>query len=148
MTTSAVVFLDIDGVLNSDPWLDTVRPKATTSAEAIDARHVLLLNRLVLPGIKWVLSSSWRYAVSYVDVNGFLHSHGWLGVLSGATPLMFSEWRGPAIRRWCAENKWRGPIVILDDIDVSPYTSEHVLVDSNVGLTYDNVTTALRILNR
>ena len=58
-----VIFLDIDGVLNSDEYVDKVKKSDIQGIERdIDIEKVKLLKRAIdETGAKVVLSSSWRY---------------------------------------------------------------------------------------
>ena len=58
-----VIFLDIDGVLNSDEYLDKVKNSDIQGIERdIDVEKVKLLKRAIdETGARVVLSSSWRY---------------------------------------------------------------------------------------
>lgn len=101
-----VVFLDIDGVLNSARYLLQLeakhralghagpsRPKRETTCACfklehqIDAIAVERLNRLVIAsGAKIVISSSWRKQLDLSELREVLATHGLVGEVVGQTP--------------------------------------------------------------
>lgn len=101
-----VIFLDIDGVLNSEAHLrrlddqhrqrghtDSVRPKHETTCECyrlecqIDRDAVVRLNRLVAEtGAKIVISSSWRKLIDPPELCRVLVNHGLVAEIIGETP--------------------------------------------------------------
>lgn len=101
-----VIFLDIDGVLNSEAHLRSLdeqhrqlghasptRPKHETTCECyrlecqIDRAAVARLNRLVAEtGAKIVVSSSWRKLLDPPELHRVLTSHGLVAEIIGETP--------------------------------------------------------------
>lgn len=101
-----VIFLDIDGVLNSEAHLrrldeqhrqrghtDPTRPKHETTCECyrlecqIDRDAVARLNRLVAETrAKIVVSSSWRKLLDPLELHRVLESHGLVAEIVGETP--------------------------------------------------------------
>lgn len=101
-----VVFLDVDGVLNSETFMlkreelhhqlghaDPSRPKRETTCECfrlacqIDRDAIARLNRLVAEtGAKIVVSSSWRKLLDPPELHRVLVSHGLVGEIIGETP--------------------------------------------------------------
>lgn len=93
------LFLDIDGVLNSETFLkrleagyDAADPQAKLIWFAwknqIDRAAVTLLNEIVhaVPDLKIVLASSWRLFVDLDTIQDLLTSFGFIGRLYGETP--------------------------------------------------------------
>jgi hypothetical protein len=101
-----VIFLDIDGVLNSETHLrrldeqhrqlgheDPTRPEHETTCECyrlecqIDRAAVARLNRLVAEtGAKIVVSSSWRKLLDPPELHRVLANHGLIAEILGETP--------------------------------------------------------------
>lgn len=101
-----MIFLDIDGVLNSEAHLrrlddqhrqrghaDPTRPKHETTCECyrlerqIDRNAVTRLNRLVVKtGAKIVVSSSWRKLLDPPELHRILMNHGLIAEIIGETP--------------------------------------------------------------
>lgn len=139
-----VVFLDMDGVLNSDAYFKAhgARPdedvppsrdewRATVGTDEwwismVDPEAVRRLNRVVHgSGAKVVVSSSWRYHCDPETMQRVLDARGFEGEVVGRTPLtpempegMRDLGRGPEIEVWLAKNKHLDieAFVILDDI--------------------------------
>ena len=59
-----VIFVDVDGVLNSDDFIDSVKGK-----QDIDIKTVLLLKRAIEEtGAKIVMDTSFRYTQSFLQI--------------------------------------------------------------------------------
>ena len=106
-----IVFLDIDGVLNTTAYIDRAIARAeasdfspTTSSESlaslIDPERVELLNEIVeATGARVVASSDWRELASVSELEDILASRGFEGDLIDATPRMKAP-RGEQIQAW------------------------------------------------
>ena len=154
-----ILFLDVDGVLNSDEYYNYIRPVRKNLKfpdSKIDPDAVNLLNYIVAKtDCEIVVSSAWRYGKTLDALVRLFHEMGiekdifdmtkWdVNTLKGVTP------RGDEIQGWLDENK---EIVtkyaILDDSyamsdEQLPYT---VFTDDKVGLTEENAEEIIRILN-
>lgn len=106
-----VIFLDIDGVLNSASFVrkledkhrvldhgDHFRPKRNTTCTCfalenqIDAAAVARLNRLVSEtDAKVVISSSWRKLFDPIELHRILSEHGLIAEIIGETPDAHNE---------------------------------------------------------
>ena len=116
-----VVFLDIDGVLNSNLYDRQIR---TATDGNIDESRLDLLKQLVeQTGAVIVLSSSWRKhwdmdpaggdAIGR-ELNTVFRKHGLK--IGGKTPCLASGERAEEIRTWLTEHKTEvESFVILDD---------------------------------
>lgn len=102
-----VIFLDIDGVLNSTSWrreqLENSMPGSSRErrmARLIDPTTVARLNTLVArSGAEVVLSSSWRLTLEVEQMQQVLDIVGFDSRLAGRTPR--PEEHDPAVhRRW------------------------------------------------
>ena len=163
MPPSSIIFLDIDGVLNS---VET-RMSAPTSLSLIEASRPAptLLERLArlctATSSALVLSSTWRLSTSERDeVEASLSGAG-LQPLFGDTPITTHPTGGAAdraaeIRQWLAES---APVSVvawlaLDDLDLHGWCPELVpeqhfeLVDDAVGLSDANVDSAIAKLQQ
>jgi hypothetical protein len=170
-----IAFLDMDGLVNCETWLreiaagtaqrSTVRlPSGAEQHVLVDPAKLKVLNLLVRPGIEWVLSSTWRGDGSErarSQVQSFLEQLGWLGQLSGSTPvqrmtpLRDRRSRGEEIAAWLDANGILRErigrsvrIAILDDDDdIDPLKDHWVAVDEKVGFTAENALRALSLLD-
>ena len=109
-----VIFLDVDGVLNSDEYFDKIRNKKTTDIEReIDINKVIELKKAVdETGASVVLSSSWRYSSKLFNNLKQLFMN--YNIVLGNTPLMRKD-RGIEIKKWLEEHPDTEDYVILDD---------------------------------
>ena len=79
-----VIFVDVDGVLNSDDFIDSVKGK-----QDIDIKTVLLLKRAIEEtGAKIVMDTSFRYTQSFLKVQEMLLQNG---IMFDKTPFIDNE---------------------------------------------------------
>jgi len=168
-----VLFLDIDGVLNSD----------RTLYDDVSLEDDLIMNLKAIidkTGAKIILSSSWRcipsavqklmgkldehdlylsgltkdgVEVSTVEALGFKPTERYTDTdYSGSCPKDITHDRGAEIAVWLDEHQDRvDSFVILDDedYDIKLYYPSHlVLTRYETGLTEANVEEAIKILNK
>lgn len=117
-----VIFLDIDGVLNSDEYFDKIEGLNIEGIEKqIDVEKIKLLKRAVEEtGSNVVLSSSWRYTRNAQYLKQLLLQYG---ILADSTPFMKNK-RGEEIKGWLEEHKDTEDFVILDDEIFDSYDEE------------------------
>ena len=132
-----VIFLDVDGVLNSD--------RTQSGYTFVDNRQMKNLKHIInMTGAKVVLSSDWRYDRDDPRYNGdYLELEAELlkyGVrLYGFTPEL------PSCHR---EHSEVGDFVILDDrTDIEPNKDHWVQTVMRRGLGVEEAESAIRILN-
>jgi hypothetical protein len=147
--TMKVIFLDIDGVLNNQPWLAEQR-----SFKNFCPANVEMLNFIIrATGAKIVISSNWR--MYPYDLPALFKAQGVIGEIVGYTPLpaqthngiLCASLRGNEINAWLKES---GPIeryIILDDGD-DMGKLEIMLVQTNParGLTLEDAKNAVSLL--
>ena len=113
-----VIFVDVDGVLNSDDFIDSVKGK-----QDIDIKTILLLKRAIdETGAKIVMDTSFRYTQSFLKVQEMLLQNG---IMFEKTPFIDNE-RGKEVKQYLAENKDIEDYVLLDD-DIFPDFDEEIL---------------------
>ena len=165
-----IVFLDVDGVLNSEALLrakdDEHRTRGCPARcecyrleHLIDPAAVTRLNRVLsATGAKVVISSSWRKLLDPDELRRVLRDHGFDGEVIGETPdgpndPAFVDWhdrieRGHEIAHWLAEH--HGEVtgfVILDDCsDMAWLRPKLVQTDASVGFTDADAEAAIRML--
>lgn len=144
-----VIFLDIDGVLNSDPFLkDQHDIGSFEDVDHIDPSRINILNKLIHEtGASIVISSAWRLQFKFDNLALFLNKLGINGAIIDRT-IDFKNIRDLEISKWIADNK-PSNIVILEDChdmnDLLPFT---VMTDPDVGLSEEDVISAIAILNK
>ena len=109
-----VIFLDIDGILNSDTYMEKQLDNSSEGIESeIDPATLILLKKAVdTTGAKIILSSSWRIMRKYNELEKFLMKFGIS--LSGKTPYVDGK-RGLEIKQYLSENENIEQYLILDD---------------------------------
>jgi len=138
-----VVFLDIDGVLNTPEYT-----RKANNSEVMDPVTVAILRRLVeTTKAAIVISSSWRHGANWKKhIQRVFSQSGWDNPpIIDRTPKL-SGGRGREIAAWLTEHQAMS-FIIVDDIvwDLLPEQAEHIIeCDKNVGFTEQNAQEILR----
>lgn len=158
-----IIFLDVDGVLNSEEYLRNSSKRKKLYGEICD-ENLLSLKKLVeLTNAKIVVSSTWRIGCArsgrenfygeqlFQELEKSLSNVG-LEILD-ITPVINKPGvkRGDEIRQWLQTTKYdiESFVILDDDTDMCEYTSTNLVKTSNkTGLTDNDVLTAEEILNR
>ena len=161
---SNVIFLDVDGVLNSKFW-DNEHHREISNGKYIDPEAVKLLGSLVKrTNAKIILHSGWRFWFDETmkplrpEAEFFANAMKKVEItIAGVTPDLtteeirktkkFSLVKADEILLWLKENpsdNW----VVLDDLELhnSEITKHQVKTDAEVGLTTKDVEKATAIL--
>lgn len=116
-----VIFLDIDGVLNSDEYIDSIKGKEMTAENEIDMEKVRLLEQAInKTGARVVLTASGRYAQVGRYLREVLSQRA---IFTDVTPYM-DNIRGLEIKEWLRQNNDVEDFVILDDEIFESYDEE------------------------
>lgn len=116
-----VIFLDIDGVLNSDKYIDSIKGKEMTAENEIDMEKVRLLEQAInQTGARVVLTASGRYAQVGRYLREVLSQRA---IFTDVTPYM-DNIRGLEIKEWLKQNNDVEDFVILDDEIFESYDEE------------------------
>lgn len=144
-----VVFLDFDGVLNSDETPDNL----DFSKFAIQELNTLIAKT----GAKIVVSSDWRRGRSVSELQSILEIWGFTGEIVGKTKvwnetsgwMSFSELernRVKEIKQYLSEHPEITTWIAIDDMDL-PLSSDHfVRTNPEIGLSHKNVEEAIELL--
>ena len=147
-----VIFLDIDGVLNSDEYIDRAK---NVQGRHIDIDKVKLLKKAIdETGAKTVLTSSWRNSKDIGPLREFLAKYE---IYFDATP--FIKWeRGLEIKQWLSEHNRVEDYIILDDEIYDSFDQEmlrHLVKVSDAngrglgeGLTQKDIDTIIKRFGR
>lgn len=137
-----VIFLDVDGVLNSS--------RDRFSTELVSEYHFDFLKELVdATNAKIVLSSSWRIGFNAMrqpeqNLLAKLESRG-LDIYD-FTPVMTGT-RGDEIREWLATNPVDSFVILDDEADMEEFRETNLVqTDMNVGLQESDIPKAIKIL--
>ena len=161
-----VIFLDIDGVLNSNFWNDS-HQKEISDGTLIDAEKVKLLAELIKDtDAEIILHSGWKYWFDE-DVKPLRKEAERLqsmfeeqGIrIAGITPdhsteeirrtKRFSLIKADEILAWLDGHKEVHNWVVIDDLDLhnEEVAKHQVKTDASEGLTLDDVQMAQELLN-
>lgn len=162
-----VIFLDIDGVLNSNFWNDT-HQREISDGTLVDEEKVKILATLVnRTGAKIILHSGWRFwfdselkplRTEAERLVGLLAKEGL--ALDGLTPDLtteeirrtkkFSLVKAEEILTWLKLHDDVEGWVVFDDLDLHNTQVEQHQVQTNqrIGLTVEDVKLAEKILFR
>ena len=111
-----VIFCDVDGVLNSDDFIDSVKGK-----QDIDIKTVLLLKRAIEEtGAKIVMDTSFRYTQSFLKVQEMLLQNR---IMFDKTPFIDNE-RGKEIKQYLSKHKDIEDYILLDDVVFPDFDDE------------------------
>lgn len=143
-----VLFLDIDGVLNSirtcHAYLGYPSPHPThRDWDKFDDVAVHLIRQLCeRTECKIVLSSTWRLYKGWEDLGEFLK----LPII-GRTPDAITRRRGYEIDLWLKENQVEKYAIVDDDSDMEPHQFPYFVQTSNKdGMSFDNFEKLLELL--
>lgn len=144
-----ILFLDIDGVLNSERHRETVIVNRLLADEnSIDSEAVKILQSLVeeYSDLRIVISSSWRKICSIAELKAMLQDKGLdSSKIIEYTPVIHNTQRGEEIKSWLKGQfiKSNFPVhqfVILDDDDDMGSLKNHLIqTDYKVGITLSDV---------
>lgn len=165
-----IIFLDVDGVMNHEEWYISDEFNKLIKNEHDHALTyycpwtVNNLNKIIEnTGAKIVFTSSHRTSLTLPEIKKLFKLVGIEGVLLGKTPkLHFFNVRGVSVPRgceimiWMKKNsdklgksigKYKNYIIFDDDKDMLYYHRNNFIhVDSQVGITNENVEQAIKIL--
>jgi len=151
-----VLFLDVDGVLNSHDWFRLRGNRQTGIDESrwwierlvfdLDPRAVARLNIILeRTGAVCVLSSTWRIVRGLDPTREALVKRGFAGQLVGATPdlagaasaggIYIGATRGAEIQAWLDANPCERFAIVDDDSDMGPLLPKLVTTSTDYGLT-------------
>jgi hypothetical protein len=145
-----IVFLDFDGVLNSEKWIrhHWNNGYKINMREELDGEAVFRVNRLCeLTGARIVVSSTWRKSRTVEVLRDILQRHGLLVEVIGKTPNLNCA-RGHEIQHWMDEHGIPPEdIVILDDdSDMEHLAHRHVKTSFYMGMVDRDVDRAIALL--
>jgi len=142
-----VLFLDIDGVLNSAFVLDEQR-----RGDAIDRGMVERINQIVdATGCKIVISSTWRILHPLGQLTALLRQHGLRDVVIDKTPRLDATYfnRGDEILMWLHSRPDVDSFIAIDDSagEFDKIPDRLVATTWKHGLQDEHVVKAIELLN-
>lgn len=161
-----LLFLDFDGVLNSDAYFTSPAFLAESRGRSdaammlldhvahLDPAKLALLNPLVeTSGVEVVISSSWRLRYTLEELNAMLGERGALFRAVAVTPRVTEHDPSRPLRAREILAHLRGlsepptAVVVLDDDRLDGLVPGHVQVDGAVGLQAHHVASCAAILD-
>ncbi len=162
-----IIFLDFDGVLNSDSYhkheifggrdftvSDQLLALRRDPEKMLDPKAVRCLKDICdASKSRVVISSSWRVWFTTPRIINMFESNGWKNPpIIGATPNLYPEGksRGDEINSWLKENnKEHVRYIILDDVNnFHPYQKGQLfLTDIETGLTSEHIQSVLQMIS-
>lgn len=145
--TNKILFLDIDGVLNSVVSRKLNRP-ANNDEFYICTHNAKILNLLFLkdPNIKVVIISNWKDAISLSEINRLFKASGLNCNVCDKTE--FKKSRAEEVKQYIDEHNIE-KYCIIDDENwfYEEQSFYHVYPDSFDGITYRNLQLVFKFLN-
>ena len=161
-TPTRVIFLDVDGVLNSHDYVANRRDYVEEGGRiGIDPQAVTRLNRLVYEtSAEVVISSTWRMNHTRAEMAALLEAKGFVGVVRGMTPehvertkgaLYTADRRGNEIHAWLHAAPQYGIdveafVILDDDSDMAHLADRHIKTSFDHGLTEADVERAIVLM--
>lgn len=166
---NSIVFLDIDGVVNT--LQINTKPFSKNSIyrdgfyfdlchnndkRVSNRQAVMWLNKLCKDtGAKIVISSTWRFCEKQCTTEEYLRNTGLLPEIEiiGKTPIMHGHCRGDEILSWLNTNYEKNIdeisfVILDDDADMGNLIEHLVQCDTHRGFEYPEYVKALEILKK
>ena len=145
-----LIFLDVDGVLNSWTYWKNLSPDAQYELRHIDGNAIKKLKRIVdKTGAEIVVSSTWRKFNEDMHILATRLSVYGLNIMS-KTPVLYNKERGHEITAWFEshpEYKDATYVILDDDADMNVHMDRLVKTDYVYGLTNSKAERAIKMLN-
>ena len=140
--TRRIVFLDFDGVLAPIRRWDRYGD--------LEGACIQVLNEIVAgTGAEVVVSSTWRYGKTVVELQQMLDAAGFIGSVIDKTPLgPPGADRGDEIAAWLEEHAVVGYVIVDDHPNMGALGARLLLTDPGRGLQRADATRAIAILMR
>ncbi len=137
-----IIFLDIDGVLNSkytDRYARTVLKKEKGYHVSFDGTCMMALNDIIEgheEEVRFVLSSTWRNDHTQEEMEKLLYQHGFKGKFheDWATKHLWTS-RGKEVQEWLSRHSEVENWICLDDGTDFFDKDNLILTDDFIGLT-------------
>lgn len=146
MDTKRILFLDFDGVLNSDEYEATfIRRLLIADPDSLDPKCVALIQSLlnVFPNLFIVVSSTWRNHYSLEELKVILQNKGLKTVnrLLGVTPYLPNSPRSEEIKAWLDSHPEIIQYAIVDDEpnSLQPLKDRLVTTNPESGLKHQDI---------
>ena len=163
MKKDKIIFLDIDGVLNSEKSMSKIGKEYFEDIP--HKMHIKHLYKIIkATGAIVVISSTWRLGCSNYFMFGYLfYALGFKIEVIGITPRIPGEQRGQEIQKWIKQrnieanrnnsfsdyiNEVGNFIILDDDSDMKGIMDHLILTDGRYGLQKKHIKQAIKMLNQ
>jgi hypothetical protein len=151
-----IIFLDIDGVMNTASWLNT-QPPFSLRLYPERALHPVAVQRLnditEQTGAAIVISSTWRMKMGLQRLREVFAGVGLRATIIDVTPSLPMRDDTLALHReqelisWLRRHPEVQAYIVLDDLPIGgAFSPTAILIDPEVGLTDDDASRAVDIL--
>lgn len=129
-----LLFLDIDGVMTNDDRVINDRQIYSFSKSCVDVLNQVLRTH----DVKIILTSSWRTVFDAEKLNQMFTENGVIQTPAGQTPNISNLKRGLEIKKYLEK---RNPthFVILDDMEITGFPRNFILIDPAKGLNEEHI---------
>jgi hypothetical protein len=152
-----IIFLDFDGVMDTS-YYDHIlskegKPGNDEYGAIFDPYCIRNLKRIIEETeADIVVSSSWKYMMSYQDFLNMWKDRGLPGFITDVTPNPVDRRkRGDEIDAWIEECKTECQYVIIDDLEANNFNEHQIprllIVNPFFGLDEETAERAIQILN-
>lgn len=157
-----LVFLDIDGVLNSRAYVASLSEEERGGIVGIDRAAIVRLNRLLKEtDASVVVSSTWRHSRGRAQLQSVLDEHGFIGRVLGRTPRWIHKTppgavgavalRGHEIQAWLDvapdyDIDVESLVILDDDSDMAHLADRLIKTSFDEGLQDSHVDRAVAML--
>ena len=152
-----IIFLDFDGVMDTS-YYDHIlskegKPGNDEYGAVFDPYCIRNLKRIIEETeADIVVSSSWKYMMSYQDFLNMWKDRGLPGFITDVTPNPVDRRkRGDEIDAWIEEFKTECQYVIIDDLEANNFNEHQIprllIVNPFFGLDEETAERAIQILN-
>ncbi len=152
-----IIFLDFDGVMDAS-YYDHIlskegKPGNDEYGAVFDPYCIRNLKRIIEETeADIVVSSSWKYMMSYQDFLNMWKDRGLPGFITDVTPNPVDRRkRGDEIDAWIEECKTECQYVIIDDLEANNFNEHQIprllIVNPFFGLDEETAERAIQILN-
>ena len=151
-----VIFLDIDGVLNTIEYIGRRRELGISGHDEngvslFDPVMIERLNEIIIAtNAKIVISSCWRMLYTINELRNIWRERNILGEIIDTTSVGSMRERGIEIREWLDEheNKIDSYVILDDDSDMLPSQFKNlILTNWKTGMNDEHVRKAIKTLN-
>ena len=152
-----IIFLDFDGVMDTS-YYDHIlskegKPSNDDYGTIFDPYCIQNLKRIIdETGADIVVSSSWKYMMSYQDFLNMWKDRGLPGFVTDVTPNPIDRRnRGDEIDAWIEGSRTECQYVIIDDLEANNFNEHQIprllIVNPFFGLDEETADRAIQILN-